>query len=255
MNKIAREYKEKGYVIIKGLYTKKKTKKILDKIKSLNVDDYENSKEKDGYPFRITNISKKNPELVALYRNKKIDKILENLLGDKIQYFKDKFVSKKKDGRVFVPHIDGAFQTFNYRLSKETDGWFTYAKKFIHLQILLSKNTKKNGCLNICKMESDNYKYYQKKYFKTKWSKISSEFPKRFHKKFFKTGKPFTGNPGDVLIFNPLCPHFSYTNKTNSRRDTLLVTFNGKSDGDKYYLSNYDKKLVIEKKKAFVDKQ
>ena len=90
-------------------------------------------------------------------------------------------------------------------------------------------------------MESDNYKYYQKKYFKTKWSKISSEFPKRFHKKFFITGKPFTGNPGDVLIFNPLCPHFSYTNKTNSRRDTLLVTFNGKSDGDKYYLSNFQK--------------
>ena len=95
----------------------------------------------------------------------------------------------------------------------------------------------------------------KKKYFKTKWSKVSSEFPKQFHKKFYKSGKPFTGKEGDVLIFNPLCPHFSFTNKTNSKRDTFLITFNGKSDGDNYKLSNYDKKLVVEKKKSFVDKQ
>ena len=69
---------------------------------------------------------------------------------------------------------------------------------------MLSKNTKKNGCLNICKLESENPSYYQKKYFKTKWSKVSSEFPKQFHKKFYKSGKPFTGKEGDVLIFNPL---------------------------------------------------
>ena len=183
-----------------------------------------------------------------MYNNKKIVKILEKCLGDKIQYFKDKFVSKQKGGRVFVPHIDGAFSTYNYRLKKKTNGWFIYAKKFIHLQILLSKNTKKNGCLNICKLESENPSYYQKKYFKTKWSKVSSEFPKQFHKKFYKSGKPFTGKEGDVLIFNPLCPHFSFTNKTNSKRDTFLITFNGKSDGNNYKLSNYDKKLVVDKK-------
>ena len=255
MNKIAREYKENGYVIIRGVYSKTKSKKILKKIKSLNVDDYENSKEKNGYPFRITNISKNNPELLSLCKDKKIVKILEKCLGDKIQYFKDKFVSKQKGGKVFVPHIDGAFRTYNYRLKKKTNGWFIFAKKFIHLQILLSKNTKKNGCLNICKLESEDPIYYQKKYFKTKWSKVSSEFPKQFHKKFYKTGKPFTGKAGDVLIFNPLCPHFSFTNKTNSKRDTFLITFNGKSDGDNFKLNNYDKKLVVEKKKSFVDKQ
>ena len=255
MNKIASEYKKKGYVIIRGFYSQTKSKKILKKIKSLNVDDYENSKEKNGYPFRISNISKNNPDLISLYRNKKIDKILEKCLGDKISYFKDKFVSKQKGGRVFVPHIDGAFKTYNYRLKKKTNGWFTYANKFIHLQILLSTNSKKNGCLNICELESEDPNYFQKKYFNTNWSKISSEFPKKFHKKFYKLGKPFTGKAGDVLIFNPLCPHFSFTNKTNSKRDTLLVTFNGMKDGDKYKLSNHDKKLVVEKKKAFVDKQ
>ena len=255
MNKIVREYNKNGFVIIRGLYSKKQSKKILNKIKSLNVDNYENSKERNGYPFRITNISYDNPDLVSLYRNKRVDKILKDCLGDKILYFKDKFVSKQKGGRVFVPHIDGAFRTYNYRLKKKCDGWFIYAKKFIHLQILLSNNSKKNGCLHICKLESEDPKYYQKQYFSTNWSKISSEFPKKFHNKFYKSGKAFTGKPGDVLIFNPLCPHYSFTNKTNSKRDTLLVTFNGKKDGNKYNLSNYDKKLVLKKKKAFVDKQ
>ena len=76
MNKIAREYKENGYVIIRGAYSKTKSKKLLKKIKSLNVNNYENSKEKNGYPFRITNISKNNPDLVSLYNNKKIREII-----------------------------------------------------------------------------------------------------------------------------------------------------------------------------------
>ena len=161
----------------------------------------------------------------------------------------------KKGEEFFVPHIDGAFSTYNYRLKKKTNGWFIYAKKFIHLQILLSKNTKKNGCLNICKLESENPSYYQKNILKQNGQKFLLNFQKQFHKKFYKSGKPFTGKEGDVLIFNPLCPHFSFTNKTNSKRDTFLITFNGKSDGDNYKLSNYDKKLVVEKKKSFVDKQ
>lgn len=255
MNKIASEYKKNGYIIIRGLYSVSKSKKILKKIKSLDVDNYENSKEKNGYPFRITNISHKNKDLISLYRNKKVDKILETCLGDKIEYFKDKFVSKQKGGRVFVPHIDGAFKTYNYRLKKKTNGWFIYAKKFIHLQILLSDNSKKNGCLHICKIESEDPEFYQKKYFINNWSKISSEFPTKFHKKFYKSGIPFTGKAGDVLIFNPLCPHFSFTNKTNSMRDTFLITFNEKKYKSKYHLSNRDKQLVINKKKTFVDKQ
>ena len=46
MNKIAREYKENGYVIIRGAYSKTKSKKLLKKIKSLNVNNYENLKKK-----------------------------------------------------------------------------------------------------------------------------------------------------------------------------------------------------------------
>ena len=38
-------------------------------------------------------------------------------------------------------------------------------QKFIHVQILLSPNTLKNGCLHICKKESDDPKILPKKIF------------------------------------------------------------------------------------------
>ena len=249
------QYNKNGFFILKKFYSKNLSHKILNKINSLDADKYENSKEKNGHAFRITNISKKNKDLVDLYLTKKLRKVLQDCIGDKIVYFKDKYVSKQKDGRVFVPHIDGAFKVYNYRLKKQMNGWFSYASKFIHVQILLSPNTLKNGCLHICKKESDDPKYYQKKYFKDKRSKTTSEFPKKFHKKFYNSATAVTGKIGDILVFNPLCPHFSHTNNTKSKRNTFLVTFNGKKDGDKYYLSDYDKKLSLKTRKKFIDDQ
>ena len=101
------------------------------------------------------------------------------------------------------------------------NGWFSYASKFIHVQILLTPNTLKNGCLHICKKESDDPKYYQKNILRIR-----------------------------IL---PLCPHFSHTNNTKFKN--ILITFNGKKDGDKYYLSDYDKKLSLKTRKKFIDDQ
>jgi len=249
------QYKKNGFFILRKFYSKSLSRKILNKINSIDIDKYENSKEKNGHPFRITNISKKNKDLVDLYLTKKLKNVLQDCLGDKIVYFKDKYVSKQKGGRIFVPHIDGAFKVYNYRLKKQMNGWFTYASKFIHVQILLSPNTRKNGCLHICNKENDDPKYYQKKYFNDKRSKTTSEFPKKFHKKFYKSAVAVTGKIGDVLIFNPLCPHFSHTNNTKSKRNTFLITFNGRKDGNKYYLSDYDKKLSLKTRKRFIDDQ
>ena len=249
------QYQKKGFFILKKFYSKSLSLKILNKINSSNIEEYESSREKNGHAFRVTNISKKNKDLFNLYLTKKLSKVLQKCLGDEIVYFKDKYVSKQKGGRVFVPHVDGAFRVYNYRLKKQMNGWFTYASKFINVQILLSPNTRKNGCLHICKKESDDPKYYQKKYFKDKRSMKTSEFPKKIFKKFYKSATPVTGKIGDILIFNPLCPHFSHTNYTKSKRNVFLITFNAKKDGDNYYLSDYDKKLSLKTKKKFIDDQ
>lgn len=249
------QYNKNGFFIIRAFFSKNRSLKILKKIQSLNAEKYENSREKNGHVFRLTNISKKNKNLVKLYLTKKLNYLLQKCIGDKIVYFKDKYISKQKDGRAFVPHIDGAFKVYNYRLKKQMNGWFEYASKFIHVQFFLSPNTLQNGCLYVCKRESADPKYYQEKYFLDKRSKTTSEFPKKFHNKFYKNGIPATGNTGDILVFDPLCPHFSYTNNSKTYRNTFLVTFNQKKDGDKYYLSDYDKKLALKRKKDFIDNQ
>ena len=46
-----------------------------------------------------------------------------------------------------------------------------------------------------------------------------------------------------------------YEINTKSKRNTFLVTFNGKKDGDKYYLSDHDKKLSLKTRKKFIDDQ
>ena len=96
---------------------------------------------------------------------------------------------------------------------------------------------------------------YSKGSFKFMRFNATSEFPKKFHKKFYNSATAVTGKIGDILVFNPLCPHFSHTNNTKSKRNTFLVTFNGKKDGDKYYLSDYDKKLSLKTRKKFIDDQ
>ena len=85
------QYKKIGFFILRKFYSKSLSRKILNKINSIDIDKYENSKEKNGHPFRITNISKKNKDLVDLYLTKKLKNVLQDCLGDKIVYFKDKF--------------------------------------------------------------------------------------------------------------------------------------------------------------------
>ena len=55
----------------------------------------------------------------------KVLSLLKECIGDDV-IFKDKYISKKKGSRgEFVPHTDGAFITYNYRLKKRRGGGHT----------------------------------------------------------------------------------------------------------------------------------
>ena len=62
----------------------------------------------------------------------------------------------------------------------------------------------------------------------------------------YNTSKLITGKHGDIIIFNPKCIHYGYKNTTYKKRLNLYLTFNKKEDGDNYYTSRDDKKLVLE---------
>ena len=177
----SKEYRENGYVVIHNVYSEKDVDEIRNLVSKLKLEKYEHSKDKTGYAFRITNILPKNQELKRLIEKPEVLSILKQCIGDEVIFFKDKYISKKKGTRgEFVPHTDGAFVTYNYRLKKETTGWWTYASKFIHLNIMVTTNTEKNGCMYIAKRESEDPNYYIKKYFINERSIKSGETDQNF---------------------------------------------------------------------------
>lgn len=250
------QYNKDGYFVLENLYTASEVDEIKDIVNNLNVDEFEHSKDKTGYPFRITNILPKNQKLKKLIEKPEILSIFKKCMGDDVVFFKDKYISKKKNSRGdFVPHTDGAFITYNYRLKKETPGWWTYASKFIHLNIMVTDNTEDNGCMHICKRESHDPNYYINKYFLTDRSIKSGETDPKFHDEIKKRSVPITGKKGTVLIFDPLCLHYSNSNMSDNLRDLFLITYNRLKDGDNYEVSNIDKQNAILHHKEFIDEQ
>ena len=250
------EYKNNGYTILRDVYSPNEVEQIKNIVNSLDIESYEHSKDKNGYPFRITNILPKNQNLKKIIEKPEVLKILKECIGDDVVFFKDKYISKKKGGRgEFVPHTDGAFITYNYRLKKETPGWWTYASKFIHLNIMVTDNTENNGCMYVSKRESTDPNYYIKKYFLNERSIKSGETDPKFHKEIRERSIPVTGKKGSVLIFDPLCLHYSDNNNSNDLRDLFLVTYNRAKDGDNFEVSSIDKQNAIKHHKEFIDDQ
>ena len=253
---LGEEYNNNGYIILKDIYSNEEVNRIKSIVNDLDIEKFEHSKDASGYPFRITNILPKNNELKKLIEKPEVLKILKECIGDNVMFFKDKYISKKKGSRgEFVPHTDGAFITYNYRLKKETPGWWTYATKFIHLNIMVTDNTTDNGCMYICKRESTDPNYYIKKYFLNERSIKSGETDPKFHKEIRERSIPVTGKKGSVLIFDPLCLHYSDNNNSDKLRDLFLVTYNRFKDGDNYKLSDLDKQNAIKHHKEFIDDQ
>ena len=194
MTNFSKEYQEKGYLVIPDVYSESEVDKIRNTVKQLDLNMFEHSKDKTGYAFRITNILPKKQELKKIIEKPKIISILKECIGDDVVFFKDKYISKTKGSRgEFVPHTDGAFITYNYRLKKETPGWWTYASKFIHLNIMVTNNTEKNGCMYLAERESTDPNYYIKKYFLNDRSIKSGETDPKFHDEIKKRSLPITG--------------------------------------------------------------
>ena len=120
---------------------------------------------------------------------------------------------------------------------------------------MVTDNTEKNGCMYIAQRESTDPNYYINKYFLNERSIKSGETDPKFHDEIKKRSIPVTGKKGTVLIFDPLCLHYSENNISDDLRDLFLVTYNRAKDGDNYKLSNIDKQNAIKHHKEFIDDQ
>ena len=91
------KYNNDGYFLLKNIYTNQEVDKIKKLVNELDVNKFEHSKDKTGYPFRITNILPKHSELKKIVEKPEVLSILKKCMGDEIIFFKDKYISKKKN--------------------------------------------------------------------------------------------------------------------------------------------------------------
>ena len=81
------QYNKNGYLILENIYSSAEVDKIKKIVNELDVEKFEHSKDKDGYPFRITNILPKKKELKKLIEKPEILSILKECIGDNVVFF------------------------------------------------------------------------------------------------------------------------------------------------------------------------
>lgn len=232
-------YKKNGFIFLENIYSNDEIQNIKSIINDYKMNDFNNTLDENNKSLRIESIVYQNKDLKKIIEKNNIIEILNKCIDSEVVLFKDKVIYKNPGSEnSLVPHIDGLFESFNYRLNKKTFGWYTYSSKFINLSIMLSDNTIENGCLYINKLKSnDNYYLFKEFVIDGQNNKINMN---KVHDNFY----PITGKKGSVIIFNPSCIHYSKNNISNEIRMNLYMTYSDKKDGDNYLLNLEDKKLI-----------
>jgi hypothetical protein len=150
----------------------------------------------------------------ALVRGGRLQRAVEQLLGEAALLFKEKINFKMPGGAGFEAHQD------------QQAGWSTYAPLFVTALVCIDAATIENGCLEMA--TSARYSGL----IGREWAPLTPEDMAGFDLLAVST------EPGDVLFFDSYAPHASKPNLTAAQRRILYLTYNRAADGDhraRYY--------------------
>lgn len=224
-----KEFKDKGFIVLKGFFDKAAMNKIslwLDKLrdkppaKNQEARYYEKSRlTAKNILVRIENVlGSHNPELSRILLSPKAIECLTQLFGEPPVLFKEKINYKPPGCRPDKLHQDQAA------------GWNAYSDFFITMGIVVDENRKDNAALSF--MKSGNY---ERKLMTEEWQPLSEDDPPYSPKEEYIL---LEADPGDVIFFDSYVPHGSPANTSNRSRRNIFLTFNRQSDGDmraRYY--------------------
>lgn len=236
IEKYKKQFEKNGFFLIEEFYSGKEILKIKNLLKKKLINNKAIKSKVKNSIIRVENL--KHTGIYDVINNKKLKTIFK-IFSYKPKLFKDKYINKKhKIENTYELHFDGLFKSFNYRLKKRTLGWYTYASKFFSLNIMLTDNTKKNGCLYVHKKLKGTPKFLLNKF------KLGDK-PFFENKKIYENSIPIECKKGSILIFDNLCPHYSLNNKTKKVRSNIYLTYCNAKNNKVYDLFNYDKKLLL----------
>ena len=221
------EFKENGYVFVKGLYGPDEIRKIkawTEEVaeypeipgKYMMYFEYSQRDPERRILSRIEDIEPFHEGFSYLFQDEKMQGTVSQLFGESAVLFKDKINFKMPGGEGFKAHQD--IQA----------GWDKYAKLHITALVSIDATTKDNGYLELAAG------YHNKGLIGEKWIPLEEDA-------LNYVGVPT--EPGDAVFFDSYAPHRSGPNITDSARRVLYVTYNRQSEGDKRRQYYEDKRM------------
>jgi ectoine hydroxylase-related dioxygenase (phytanoyl-CoA dioxygenase family) len=224
-----KEFKEKGFVVLKGFFGKKSMEGVsayLDELREKEPGEGEEAKyyeqssiTGENILVRIENVlGDDNPELKDLLVTPEAVGCLTELFGEPPLLFKEKINYKLPGCRPDKLHQDHAA------------GWNPYSDFLITMGIVVDANRLENAALSF--LMSGNY---EKRLMTPEWMPLTEDDPP------YKPEDEYVlleADPGDVIFFDSYVPHGSPANTSDKSRRNIFLTFNRQSDGDmreRYY--------------------
>jgi ectoine hydroxylase-related dioxygenase (phytanoyl-CoA dioxygenase family) len=163
---------------------------------------------------RIEDLCPHHKGFDRLIRGGRLQRCVEQLLGEPAVLFKEKINFKMPGGAGFEAHQD------------QQAGWSAYAPLFVTALVSIDPTTIENGCLEMATGPR------QTGLIGREWTPLAPEEMRQFD------FEPVPTQPGDVLFFDSYVPHASKPNLSGEQRRILYPTYNRSSDGDhraRYY--------------------
>ena len=237
--KYNQQYIKKGYFVYKKFIKKNFILKLIKEINSAkNSVRYYDVANKLR---RIEKIYNKGKNLNIL--NKKLSKLLKQILETDFLIFKDKFNAKPPGGEGFFAHYDGIFQ-FIDKKNIIRNGWYEYSDKFVNVLVALDKCNSKNGTLELSKNHEGSFEDLLQNTKKNGTPELKKKIEKEI------SFKKVILDIGDIVVFSNLCPHRSKKNNSTLDRRTLYYTYTEKKYGNLYKKYFKDKKSSKNQSKA-----
>jgi hypothetical protein len=219
---LAQEYWEKGYVMLRGLFSKEEIAQCQIETDRLLQQDWVNPNNirtpfrmgSNKAPERIDPIVDMSPLFQKIVSDERLLKVLRDILGDDALLFKDKLILKLPGVDGYTMHQDWAW------------GWqeLCPSDEILSVSIQIDGADAANGCIELFPA------YHQK--LLTPDGLQTNFRPEEVAQIDLSTGEQMETQAGDILIFHSLAPHQSGRNNAAYSRRSLYLTYNSVRAGD-----------------------
>ncbi len=228
------EYWQKGYTVIKNLFTKNEVNQIIAECDRLGSQPDlffqeipEADTRRDIYGKlsrdRLDPVIHLSPIIKKISEDKSLLDLIGKIFDNEAVLFKAKLIFKPAGTKGYGLHQDYAYY-------QQTG---IPADSILSVQIAIDSANEENGALIV-------YPGLHKSTLPPPDDSPRDVDPSAVDGAIQEV---IEASPGDILIFHSLTPHFSEANLSQSPRRTLYLTYNVKSYGD-FYRSYYGDRLI-----------